>query len=91
MSVVRTEPNADTSAMKYLTLLMLVILASLVSCKTTSPTTKQIVRLYSLPPVLRVQKGAEIPTADGVVVVPADTLLHSHGSFMEQVQRAIRP
>ena len=77
--------------MKSFKLLMLATLAALPSCKTHSPTTKEIVRLYSLPPVLKVHKGAMIPTADGVVVVPDDTLLHSHGSFMDQVQRAIRP
>ncbi len=77
--------------MKSFKLLTLAILVALPSCKTRSPTTAEIVRLYSLPPVLKVLKGAEIPTADGVVVVPADTLLHSHGSYMEQVQRAIRP
>jgi hypothetical protein len=77
--------------MKSLKLLILVTTACLASCKTPSPTTSEIVRLYSLPPVLRVSKGAEIPTADGIVVVPEDTLLHSHGSYMEQVQRAIRP
>lgn len=77
--------------MKYSMLLTLAILACLPSCKTRSPTTSEIVRLYSLPPVLKVLKGTEIPTADGIVVVPADTILHSHGSYMEQVQRAIRP
>lgn len=77
--------------MKSSKLLLLAILFCLVSCKTPSPKTSEIVRLYSLPPVLRVSKGAEILTADGIVVVPADTLLHSHGSYMEQVQRAIRP
>lgn len=77
--------------MRYFKLLMLGTLAFLVSCKTHSPTTQEIVRLYALPPVLRVSKGAEIPTADGLVVVPEDTLLHSHGAYMEQVQRAIRP
>ncbi len=77
--------------MKFSKLLMLATIVCLASCKTPSPTTREIVRLYSLPPVLRVSKGAEIPTADGIVVVPADTLLHSHGSYMEQVQRATRP
>jgi hypothetical protein len=77
--------------MKFSKPLMLAILVSLASCKTPSPTTQEIVRLYSLPPVLKVVKGAEIPTVDGLVIVPEDTLLHSHGSFMEQVQRAIRP
>lgn len=77
--------------MKSFKLLTLAILIASPSCKTRSPKTSEIVRLYSLPPVLKVLKGAEIPTADGVVVVPADTLLHSHGSYMEQVQRAIRP
>jgi hypothetical protein len=77
--------------MKSFKLLTLVILACSPSCKTPSPTTSEIARLYSLPPVLRVSKGSEIPTADGIIVVPADTLLHSHGSYMEQVQRAIRP
>lgn len=84
-------PKPELSAMKSSKLLMLVALACLVSCKTPSPTTQEIMRLYSLPPVLKVHKGAMIPTADGVVVVPEDTLLHSHGSFMEQVQRAVRP
>ena len=77
--------------MKSFKLLILATLAALPSCKTHSPTTKEIARLYSLPPVLRVVKGAEIPTADGVVVVPVDTLLHSHGSYMEQVERAVKP
>jgi hypothetical protein len=77
--------------MKSSKLLMLATLVSLASCKTRSPTTSEIVRLYSLPPSIKVLKGTEIPTADGIVVVPADTLLHSHGSYMEQVQRAIRP
>jgi hypothetical protein len=77
--------------MKFSKLLTLAILAFLASCKTASPKTSEIVRLYSLPPVLRVSKGTEITTTDGIVVVPADTLLHSHGSYMEQVQRAIRP
>lgn len=77
--------------MKSFKLLTLATLIVLPSCKTRSPTTSEIVRLYSLPPVLKVLKGTEIPTADGIVVVPADTLLHSHGSYMEQVQRAIRP
>lgn len=91
MSVANSEPKPDNYAMKYSKLLMLAMIACLASCKTRSPTTPEIVRLYSLPPTLKVLKGAEIPTADGLVVVPADTLLHSHGSFMEQVQRAIRP
>ena len=77
--------------MKLSKLLMLVTLFASPSCKTRSTTTKEIVRLYSLPPVLRVAKGTEIPTADGLIVVPADTLLHSHGSYMEQVERAIKP
>ena len=77
--------------MKSLPLLILAMLACLPSCKTHSPTIAEIVRLYSLPPVLRVSKGTEIPTADGLVIVPADTLLHSHGAFMEQVQRSTRP
>ena len=77
--------------MKYPKLLILVILACLVNCKTTTTTTAETQRLYSLPPVLKVSKGAMIPTVDGVVVVPEDTLLHSHGSYMEQVERALRP
>ena len=77
--------------MKLSSLLILATLAASPSCKTHLPTTKEIARLYSLPPVLRVVKGAEIPTADGVIVVPEDTLLHSHGSYMEQVERAVRP
>jgi len=77
--------------MKSFKLLMLGTLLCLPSCKTPSPTTPKIGRLYSLPPVLRVTKGTEIPTLDGIVIVQEDTLLHSHGSFMEQVQRAIRP
>ena len=77
--------------MKLPKLLMLATLACLASCKTPSPTTAETVRLYSLPPVLKVQAGSEILTADGIVVVPADTLLHSHGSYLEQVERAIRP
>lgn len=77
--------------MKYPKLLILVILGFSPSCKTTTTTTAETQRLYSLPPVLKVHKGAMIPTADGVVVVPEDTLLHSHGSYMEQVERAIRP
>lgn len=91
MNAANSEPKPELYAMKPSMLLMLVTLACLASCKTPSPTTKEIVRLYALPPVLKVQKGAMIPTADGVVVVPEDTLLHSHGSFMEQVQRAVRP
>jgi len=77
--------------MKSSLLLTLVTLACSPSCKTHSPTTAEIVRLYALPPVLRVSKGTEILTDDGLVIVPADTLLHSHGEFMEQVQRAVRP
>ncbi len=72
-------------------LLMLGITSCNSSSKISSPKSSEIVRLYSLPPVLKIQKGAEIPTADGIVVAPEDTLLHSHGSYMEQVQRAIRP
>lgn len=77
--------------MKFYKLLMLAMIVCVPSCKTPTPTTKEIVRLYSLPPVLKIQKGAEIPTADGVIVAPEDTLLHSHGSYMEQVQRALHP
>lgn len=91
MSVANSAPKPDNYAMKSSKLLMLAMISCLASCKTPSPTTPEIVRLYSLPPTLKVLKGTEIPTADGLVVVPADTLLHSHGSFMEQVQRAIRP
>lgn len=91
MNAANFELKPDTSAMKSLKLLTLAILVYSPSCKTHLPTTQEIVRLYSLPPVLRVSKGAEIPTVDGIVVVPEDTLLHSHGSYMEQVQRAIRP
>ena len=91
MSAANSELKHDNYAMKSFKPLMLAILVALPNCKTHSPKTSEIVRLYSLPPVLKVLKGAEIPTADGLVVVPADTLLHSHGSYMEQVQRAIRP
>jgi hypothetical protein len=91
VNAANSAPKPELSAMKSFKLLMLATLVVLPSCKTASPKTSEIVRLYSLPPVLRVSKGAEIPTADGIVVVPADTLLHSHGSYMEQVQRAIRP
>ena len=77
--------------MKAAKLLILATLFAFPSCKTNSSKTPEIVRLYSLPPVLRVVKGTEIPTMDGLIVVPADTLLHSHGSYMEQVERAIRP
>ncbi len=72
-------------------LLMLATLLCNCSSKISSPKSSEIVRLYSLPPVLKVTKGTEIRTADGIVIVPEDTLLHSHGSYMEQVQRAIRP
>lgn len=91
MNAANFAPKPDNSAMKSFKLLTLVTIACLASCKTPSPTTREIVRLYSLPPSIKVLKGTEIPTADGIVVVPADTLLHSHGSYMEQVQRAIRP
>lgn len=91
MSAGNSVKNPSAYAMKFFKLLTLAMLLCSPSCKTPTPTTKEIVRLYSLPPVLRIQKGAEIPTADGVVVAPEDTLLHSHGSYMEQVQRAIRP
>lgn len=83
--------NLYAYAMKFLMLPSLATLVFLASCKTPTPTTAEIVRLYSLPPVLRVTKGTEIRTADGIVVVPEDTTLHSRGSYMEQVQRAIRP
>lgn len=86
-----SEPKPETCAMKLPKLLMLATLVLLASCKTHSPTTAEIVRLYALPPVLKVQAGTEIVTEDGIVVVPARTLLHSHGSYMEQVERAIRP
>jgi len=85
------ELKLEIYDMKSSRLLIVVILACLPSCKTPSPTTKETVRLYSLPPVLKVLKGTEIVTADGIVVVPADTLLHGHGSFMEQVERGNRP
>lgn len=91
MNAVNYELKPEAYAMKYLLLLMLGMLAFSVSCKTRSPTTAEIVRLYSLPPVLKIHAGTEIVTADGVVVVPVETLLHSHGSYMEQVERALRP
>ena len=91
MNGVNSEPKPEISAMKLPKLLMLATLVCLPSCKTPSPTTKETVRLYSLPPVLKVQAGTEIVTEAGIVVVPARTLLHSHGSYMEQVERAIRP
>lgn len=86
-----SDKNLDAYEMKFAKLLILATLFTFPSCKTSSPKTPEIVRLYSLPPILRVAKGTEIPTVDGLVVVPADTLLHSHGSYMEQVERAIRP
>ena len=73
--------------MKSLPLLTLAIALCLPACKTTTDNSKQIARLYGLPSVLRVSKGTEILTTEGVVIVPEDTLLHSHGSFMEQVRR----
>lgn len=43
-----------------------------------------------MPQSLKVAKGAEIPTLDGIVVVPADTILWSHGAYMEQLERNLR-
>lgn len=91
MNAANSAKKPADSDMKAAKLLTLVTLFAFPSCKTSSPKTPEIVRLYSMPPVLKVQKGTEIPTADGLVIVPADTLLHSHGSYMEQMERAIRP
>ncbi len=39
---------------------------------------------------MAVTKGTEIQTTAGIVVVPEDTVLWSHGAFTEQVERALR-
>lgn len=68
----------------------MLVIPALAGCKTSTPTPVPTLRLYGLPPVMEVLKGTEIPTRAGIVVVPEDTLLHSHGAYLEQVQRSVR-
>jgi len=79
-----------TSAARFVTLLS--VASIMVSCVSRQPskTTVSVPKLYGMPPSLKVKAGTEIPTQDGIVVVPADTILWSHGAYMEQLERALR-
>lgn len=82
--------NAAAFAKKSWPLLMLAMTACCTSCKTPTPTTSETQKLYGLPRSMAVLKGTEIQTTAGIVVVPEDTVLWSHGAFTEQVERALR-
>lgn len=71
-------------------LLTLATMLDLSSCKHPSPTPKEMQRLYGLPPSLFIVKGTEIPTRDGIYVAPQDTILWSHGAYMEQVEKNLK-
>jgi len=38
---------------------------------------------------MKVSAGAEIPTKDGIVIVPHDTILWSHGAYMKLLQNSL--
>lgn len=48
-------------------------------------------KLYGVPDSMPVAKGAEIPTKNGIVVIPEDTYLWSSGAMKAQVLRNLNP
>lgn len=38
---------------------------------------------------MKVKQGTEIPTEAGIVIVPADTILWSHGAYMKLLQNSL--
>lgn len=73
---------------------LLLMAATLCSCQSYKPAlalTTPVVKLYGLPKAMKVAKGTEIVTQDGTVVVPEDTILWSHGAYMEQLEKAMQP
>ncbi len=43
--------------------------------------------LYGVPPVMEVEKGTEIKTKAGLVIVPADMPIHSHGHYLDLLEK----
>lgn len=46
--------------------------------------------LYGMPEVIKVEKGTNIKTKDGILVVTEDTNLWSQGAYEKQLQLAIK-
>lgn len=69
-------------------LLVMLTLLLLTSCKTSSKLVTPTVKLYGMPEVIKVTKGTEIKTVDGILVVPEDTNLWSQGAYEKQLTKA---
>lgn len=83
----------NLKAYAYSSALLLMLPMSGCSTKSEPVSVQPIpaVRLYGVPEAMKVRKGAEIPTEDGIVVVPADTVLWSHGYVMKLLEQTSRP
>lgn len=74
------------------TLLLLCVLVSIPSCSSFKPNSKisePVAKLYGMPKSMQVEKGTEIKTKAGIVVVPEDTVLWSMAAFEEQVRKVL--
>lgn len=82
--------KSNNSTMIFALLLMLAMSGCSTKPAPVSVPPISVVKLYGMPEVIGVTKGTEISTTDGILVVPADTNLWSHGAYMKLLEETLK-